>query len=118
MQQAQGVAKRTDPDSKPAADRFFQQYPLVPIPKNKLHSKTMIENGLDIRIIFTKGIDKQSDRFLLFGQLTGRVEKAHYLNFLKFLLASRTNNTFGFPRHTSPPFTKSKEPFYLCLIIP
>ena len=32
--------------------------------------------------------------------------------FLKTILASRTNGTFGFARHTSQPFAKPKEPFF------
>jgi len=32
-------------------------------------------------------------------------------HFLKTILASRTNGTFGFARHTSRPFAKPKEPF-------
>jgi hypothetical protein len=34
---------------------------------------------------------------------------AHYL---KTILASRTNGTFGFALHTSRPFAKPKEPFF------
>jgi hypothetical protein len=33
-------------------------------------------------------------------------------HFLKTILSSRTNGTFGFARHTSPPFAKPKEPFF------
>ena len=33
-------------------------------------------------------------------------------HFLKTILASRTNGTFGFARHTSQLFAKPKEPFY------
>jgi hypothetical protein len=32
--------------------------------------------------------------------------------FLIQFLASRTNGTFGFARHTSRPYTKPKEPFF------
>ncbi len=32
--------------------------------------------------------------------------------FLKTILASRTNGTYGFARHTSQPFAKPKEPFF------
>jgi hypothetical protein len=32
--------------------------------------------------------------------------------FLKTILASRTNGTFGFARHTSQRFAKPKEPFF------
>jgi hypothetical protein len=49
---------------------------------------------------------------LLLGQVTEKEEKAHPSHFLKFLLASRTNGTFGFARHTSRPFAKPKEPFF------
>jgi len=34
-------------------------------------------------------------------------------NFLKTFFASRTSGTFGFARHTSHPFAKLKEPFFL-----
>ena len=33
-------------------------------------------------------------------------------HFLKTILASRTNGTFGFARHTSQPYAKPKEPFF------
>lgn len=33
-------------------------------------------------------------------------------HFLKTILASRTNGTFGSARHTSRPFAKPKEPFF------
>jgi hypothetical protein len=33
-------------------------------------------------------------------------------HFLKTILVSRTNGTFGFARHTSRPFAKPKEPFF------
>jgi hypothetical protein len=33
-------------------------------------------------------------------------------HFLKTILTSRTNGTFGFARHTSRPFAKPKEPFF------
>ena len=33
-------------------------------------------------------------------------------HFLKTILASRTNGTFGFARHTSRPFAKPKEPLF------
>jgi hypothetical protein len=33
-------------------------------------------------------------------------------HFLKTILPSRTNGTFGFARHTSRPFAKPKEPFF------
>lgn len=34
-------------------------------------------------------------------------------HFLKTILASRTNGTFGFARHTNRPYAKPKEPFFL-----
>jgi len=73
---------------------------------------TMTKNGMDIRTISTKRTDFQADRVLLLGQMTEKKEKAHPSHFLKFLLASRTNGTFGFARHTSRPFAKPKEPFF------
>ena len=33
-------------------------------------------------------------------------------HFLKTILASRTNGTFGFAQHKSRPFAKPKEPFF------
>lgn len=72
----------------------------------------MTKNGLDIQTISTKRTDKQADRVLLFGQWTEKKEKANPAHFLKFLLASRTNGTFGFARYTSRPFAKPKEPFF------
>jgi hypothetical protein len=33
-------------------------------------------------------------------------------HFFKINLASRTNGTFGFDRHTSRPIAKPKEPFF------
>ena len=72
----------------------------------------MTENGLDIQTISTKQTDFQTDRVLLLGQETEKKEKTHPSHFLKFLLASRTNGTFGFARHTSRPFAKPKEPLF------
>lgn len=72
----------------------------------------MTKNGHDIQTIFTKWTDFQADRVLLLGQVTEKKEKDHPTHFLKFLLASRTNGTFGFARHTSQPFANPKEPFY------
>ena len=72
----------------------------------------MTKNGLDIQTILTKRTDFQADRVLLLGQLTEKKEKANPSHFLKFLLASRTNGTFGFARYTSRPFAKPKEPFF------
>jgi len=71
----------------------------------------MTKNGLDIQTILTKQTDKQADRVLLLGQVTKKNEKAHHSHFLKFLLASHTNGTFGFALYTSRPFAKPKEPF-------
>ena len=68
----------------------------------------MTENGLDIHTISTKRADKQADCVLLLGQVTEEKEKADPSHFLKFLLASRTNGTFGFARHTSQRFAKPK----------
>ena len=72
----------------------------------------MTENGLDIQTISTKRTDFQADRVLLLGQVTEKQVKADPSHFLKFLLASRTNGTFGFARHKSQRFTKPKEPFF------
>ena len=72
----------------------------------------MTKNGINILTISTNQTDFQADRGLLLGQVTEKKEKAHPSHFLKFLLASRTNGTFGFARHTSRPFANPKEPFY------
>jgi len=71
----------------------------------------MTENGLDIQTISTKRADFQTDRVLLFGQVTNKQEKANPSHFLKFLLVSRTSGTFGFaPTHKADPSAKPKEP--------
>lgn len=73
----------------------------------------MSKNGLGIQTISTKRTDFQNDRVLLLGQVTEKEEKAHPSHFLKFLLASRTNGTFGFaPKHKADPSAKPKEPFF------
>lgn len=72
----------------------------------------MNNNGLDIQTISTKRTNFQANRVLLLGQMTEKKEKAKPSHFLKFLLASRTNGTFGFARHTSQHFAKPKEPFF------
>ena len=52
----------------------------------------MTENGHDIQTISTKRTDLQTDRVLLLGQWTEGKEKTRPSHFLKFLIASRTNN--------------------------
>jgi hypothetical protein len=59
----------------------------------------MTKNELDIQTISIKRTDFQTDRVLLLGQLKEKEEKAHPSHFLKFILASRTNGSFGFARH-------------------
>lgn len=72
----------------------------------------MTKNGLDIKTLSIKRTDFQTDLVLLFGQVTEKKEKANPSHFLKFLLASRTNGTFGFaPTHRAFPSAKPKEPF-------
>lgn len=68
----------------------------------------MTENGIDIQTISTKRTDFQADRVLLLGQVTEKQIKAAPSHFLKFLLASRTNGTFGFALLTSRPSCKAK----------
>lgn len=72
----------------------------------------MTKNELKIKTISNKRTDKLTDRVLLFGQMKEKKEKADTSHFLKFILASRTNGTFGFARHTGRPFAKPKEPFF------
>ena len=76
----------------------------------------MTKNGLDIQTILTEQTAFQADLVLLLGKLTEKKEKADPSHFLKFLLASRTNDTFGFARHPynsrDQPFAKPKEPFF------
>ncbi len=72
----------------------------------------MTENGLNIQTIPTKWTDFQTERVLLLGQVTEEQIKADPSHFLKFLLASRTNGTFGFaPTHKTDSSAKPKEPF-------
>jgi len=68
----------------------------------------MTKNGLNIQTILTKRTDFQADRVLLLETVTKKNEKTHPSHFLKFLLASRTNGTFGFTRHTKPTLRKTK----------
>jgi hypothetical protein len=77
----------------------------------------MTENGLDIQTISTKRTDKQTDRVLLLGQVTEKKEKADPSHFLKFLLASRTNGTFGFaPTHKANASQNQKSRLYPTLL--
>jgi hypothetical protein len=72
----------------------------------------MTEIGIDIQTISTKRTDFQTDRVLLFGQVTEKREKADPSHFLKFLLASHTNGTFGFaPPHKADPSQNQKSRF-------
>jgi hypothetical protein len=72
----------------------------------------MTKNGLDIQTISTKRTDFQTDRVLLFGQVTEKREKADPSHFLKFLLASRTSGTFGFaPTHKANASQSQKSHF-------
>jgi hypothetical protein len=73
----------------------------------------MIESGLDILIASTMRTDNQTDRVLLFGQVTEKNDKAHPSHFLKFLLVIRSNGTFVFARHTRRTFAKPNEFFLL-----
>jgi hypothetical protein len=73
----------------------------------------MTKNGLDIQTISTKRTDFQTDRVLLLGQVTEKQEKATPSHFLKFLLASRTNGTFGFaPIHQALASQNQKSRFF------
>ena len=54
----------------------------------------MTKNGLDIQTISTKPKGFQTDRVLLYRQLTEKKEKANPSHFLKILIASRTNVPF------------------------
>ena len=64
------------------------------------------------RIDWNNRTDFQTDLVFLLGQLKEKEEKALPSHFLIFLLASCTNGTFGFARHTSQRFAKPKEPFF------
>ena len=74
----------------------------------------MTKNGLDIQTISIKRTDFQTDRVLLFGQVTEKQEIAIPSHFLKFLLASRTNDTFGFARHKSRTTNPTNANFVEC----
>ncbi|MBS0647278.1 MAG: hypothetical protein JSR97_11930 [Verrucomicrobia bacterium] len=77
----------------------------------------MIENGHDIQTISTKRTDFHADRVLLFEQLTEGKEKADPSHFLKFLLDSRTNGTFGFaPTHKANASQNQKSRSYPTLL--
>ena len=68
----------------------------------------MTKNGLNIQTISTKRTDNQTDRVLLFGQVTEKIEKANPSHFLEFLLASRTLAHLVLPQRTKPTFSKTK----------
>jgi hypothetical protein len=72
----------------------------------------MTEYGKNIQTILTTSTDNFADRVLLFGQVTIEEEKANPSHVLKFLLANRTNGTFGFAQRTCRPFAKPKDPFF------
>ena len=74
-------------------------------PKRR-HSKNERQNETENKDRKSEPSDSrlQSQRFCIFIFST-----AH---FLKTILASRTNGTFGFARHASRPFAKPKEPFF------
>jgi hypothetical protein len=68
----------------------------------------MTKNEHHIQTMSTKRTDLQTDRVLLFGEVTEKKEKADPSHFLKFLLANSTNGTFGFARHAKPTLRKTK----------
>lgn len=58
--------------------------------------------------------DKEKRQNGMTADHTNRPDKVLFFadtHFFKTILASRTNGTFGFARHTSQPFAKPKEPF-------
>lgn len=65
----------------------------------------MTKNGRDIQTVTTKRTGFQADRVLLLGQVTENKEKADPSHFLKFILASRINGTFGFASTQSQRLT-------------
>lgn len=73
----------------------------------------MTENGLNIQTISTNRTDFQTDRVLLLVQVTEKQEKATPSHFLKFLLASRTNGTFGFAPTHQANASKTKRAVFL-----
>ncbi len=56
--------------------------------------------------------DKQTDRVMLFGQLTEKKEKADPSHFLKFLLASPQVAHLVLPHPQTAPSAKPKEPLF------
>ncbi len=69
----------------------------------------MTKNGLDIQTISTKRTDNQTDRVLLFGQVTEKKEKANPSHFLKFLLASRTLAHLVLPHRRKPNLQQNQK---------
>ena len=81
--------------------------------KDRRHSKTMTKNRLGLQPISNKRTDFQTDRVLLLGQVAEKKEKANPSHFLKFLLDSRTNGTFGFaPTHKANASQNQKSHFF------
>ena len=104
-----------------SADRIVARNPLLYIAstvttnakKDRRHSNTMTENGIDIQTITTNRIDFQADHVLLLGQVTEKKEKANLSHFFKFLLASHTNGTFDFaPTHKANASQNQKSRFF------
>jgi hypothetical protein len=72
----------------------------------------MTKNVLDIQTISTKWTDFNADSVLICRHVTIEKENAAPSHFLKFLLASRTNGSFGFSHNTTRLLAKSKDPFF------
>lgn len=69
----------------------------------------MTKNGHNIQTISTKRTDFQTDRVLLLGQLTEKIEKANPSHLLKFLLANRTLAHLVLPQRTKPPLQPNQK---------
>jgi hypothetical protein len=69
----------------------------------------MTKNGLDIQTISTKQTDIQTDRVMLLGLVTEKIEKANPSHFLKFLLANRTLEHLVLPQRTKPTFQQNQK---------
>ena len=98
--------------SSPKSPTSCSCKPLPPMLKDRRHSKTMSENGLNILTLSTKQTDFQDDRVLLLGQMTEKKEKADPSHFLKFLFPTRIAHIWFCPTH-KPALPKTKRVQFL-----
>lgn len=71
----------------------------------------MPKNGFDIQTISIKRTEFQTDRILLFGEVTEKKEKAHLSHFIKFHFANQHCTHLVLPDTQGDPSQKQKSHF-------